>query len=69
MSRFRAPVRARLELVQLLHLRIVDGVGEVVRIHLPYIGFAAFIIEAFHLVLARLALWPEPQLVCFVIGR
>ena len=33
-------------------MRVVDGIGEIVGIDAAHVGFAAFVIEALHLVLA-----------------
>ena len=52
--RMRAIDIARFELLQLLHLRVIDGVGEIIAVHAPHIGLAPFIIELLHLVLTRL---------------
>ena len=35
-----------------LHLRVVDGVGKVIALHLPHICFMLRIIETFHVILA-----------------
>src|SRR5579872_177927 len=42
---------ARLEFFELLHLRVVDRVGEVIRIDRPDVSFAALVVEALHLIL------------------
>ena len=46
--------RDGVELFQHLHLRVVDGVGEVVALDPPHEGFAGLVVEPLHLVLARL---------------
>ncbi len=53
MRRPRAVDIARLELFQLFDLRVIDGVGKVIAIHAAHVGFAAFVIELLHLILAR----------------
>ena len=44
----------RLELLQLLDLRVVDGIGEIIGIDAAHVRLAAFVIEALHLILPRL---------------
>ena len=44
---------SRFELLQLLHLRVVDGIGEIVAVHPPHVCLASLIIELLHLELPR----------------